>query len=53
LAAGAGQDASCGHNCFIDRNFGKETFTPLGAIVGTLVGLAWPTGGWKEIYRAK
>ena len=53
LAIGAGTDASCGHDCFLGPNIGKEILTPVGAVVGTLIGLAWPTGGWKEIYRAK
>lgn len=35
------------------QNFGKEVFTPLGAIVGAIVGVAWPTGGWHEVYRSK
>jgi hypothetical protein len=33
-------------------NAGKVVFTPLGAIVGTIVGVAIPTGGWREVYRA-
>jgi|ERR1035438_6554749 hypothetical protein len=31
---------------------GKILFTPLGAIIGAIVGVAIPTGGWREIYRA-
>jgi len=33
-------------------NAGKIVLTPLGAIVGTVVGVAMPTGRWREIYRA-
>ena len=32
-------------------NVGKEIFTPIGAIVGALVGLIIPSGGWHDIYR--
>ena len=31
---------------------GKAVFTPIGAIIGTVVGVAIPTGGWREVYRA-
>jgi len=34
------------------RNLGYAVFTPLGAIVGTVVGVALPTGGWRDVYRA-
>jgi hypothetical protein len=50
LAAGAGIDARDNSSWF--RNFGKAVFTPLGAIVGTVVGVALPTGGWHDVYRA-
>jgi hypothetical protein len=50
LAIGAGVDH--GHDSWF-QNFGKEVFTPLGALVGTIVGVAWPTGGWHEVYRVK
>jgi hypothetical protein len=33
-------------------NLGKEVFTPLGLVVGTLIGVALPTGGWRDVYRA-
>jgi hypothetical protein len=33
-------------------NFGKAVFTPIGAIIGTVVGVAIPTGGWRVVYRA-
>jgi len=34
-------------------NVGKALFTPLGAIIGTVVGVAFPTGGWHDIYRSR
>jgi hypothetical protein len=33
-------------------NLGKQVCTPLGAIVGTVVGVALPTGRWRDVYRA-
>lgn len=54
LAIGAGADASCPHDaCFLGNNIGKEVLTPVGALVGAIVGVAWPTGGWHEVYRSK
>jgi hypothetical protein len=32
-------------------NFGLAVFTPIGAIIGTVVGVAIPTGGWRVVYR--
>jgi len=49
LASGAAIDRN-NHGWF--QNLGKEFFTPLGAIVGTVVGVAFPTGGWRVVYRA-
>jgi hypothetical protein len=49
LAVGAGVDHG-NHGWFSD--FGKAFLTPVGAIIGTVVGVAIPTGGWHEIYRA-
>ena len=34
------------------RNLGYAVFPPLGAIVGTVVGVALPTGRWRDVYRA-
>ena len=51
LAAGAGVDSQTGHGDWF-RDAGKVVFTPLGAIIGTVVGVALPTGGWREVYRA-
>jgi hypothetical protein len=50
LAAGAAADHSSPDSWF--PNIGKAILTPLGAIVGTIVGMVIPTGGWREIYRA-
>jgi hypothetical protein len=51
LGLGAGSDASCNPHCLGGNNIGKEVLTPIGAIVGAIVGVAWPTGRWHEIYR--
>ena len=50
LAFGAAVDRGTRGDWF--PNLGKAVFTPLGAIIGTIVGVAIPTGGWREIYRA-
>lgn len=50
LAVGAALDSGNHTGWFSD--FGKAFVTPLGAIVGAIVGVAIPTGGWHEIYRA-
>jgi hypothetical protein len=52
LGIGAGTDSSCKSFCFLGGNAGKAIFTPLGALVGVAIGVAIPTGGWREIYRA-
>jgi hypothetical protein len=49
LASGAAIDHN-NHGWF--PNLGKDVFTPLGAIIGTVVGVAIPTGGWRVVYRA-
>ena len=49
LAAGAGVDSQSG-GWF--PNAGKAVLSPLGALIGTVAGVAWPTGGWREVYRA-
>ncbi|MGC4050117.1 MAG: hypothetical protein QM757_12095 [Paludibaculum sp.] len=51
LATGAGIDSQRNSGDWFP-NVGKAVFAPLGAIIGTVVGAAWPTGGWKDIYRA-
>jgi hypothetical protein len=50
LGAGAIVDA-CIHDDWFP-NGGKQVLTPLGAIIGTIIGIALPTGRWQEIYRA-
>jgi hypothetical protein len=49
LATGAAIDHG-DHGWF--PNLGKAVFTPLGAIIGTVVGVAIPTGGWRVVYHA-
>ena len=51
LTAGAVADARAGPGLWLP-NSGKEVFSPLGALIGTVVGVALPTGGWREVYRA-
>jgi hypothetical protein len=52
LAVGAEQDASCSPHCFLGNNLAKAILTPAGALVGLIVGVVIPTGGWREVYRA-
>ena len=52
LTAGAIADREC-RNCLIGKDLGKELFTPVGALIGLVVGALFPTGGWREIYRVK
>ena len=51
LAFGAVADDRNTSGWFPDA--GKQVFTPLGAIIGTVVGVAFPTGGWHDIYRSR
>ena len=54
LIAGAIADAaSCRPSCFGGPNILAEGLTPLGAIVGGVVGALLPTGGWRDVYRVK
>ncbi len=59
LGIGAAVDASskCSPTaswCFnILPNGGKEILTPLGGIIGAIVGVVVPSGGWREVYRAR
>ncbi len=51
LAIGAGVDSRGGpRRMFPD--LGKAVFSPLGALLGTVIGVALPTGGWRDVYRA-
>jgi hypothetical protein len=52
LAVGAEQDESCSPHCFLGNNIAKAVLTPVGALVGLIVGVVIPTGGWREVYRA-
>ena len=50
LAVGAALDAKTAPwNWF--PNAGKEVLSPFGAIIGTVIGVAIPTGGWRDVYR--
>ena len=51
LAAGAVADSKSGPGVMFP-DLGKVVFSPLGAIIGTVVGVALPTGGWRDVYRA-
>ncbi|MHB8655298.1 MAG: hypothetical protein ACYDA9_15615 [Terriglobia bacterium] len=62
LAIGAASDHGSGTKCGPNGpflcgnmfpNLGKEILTPVGAIVGGVVGAVLPAGGWREIYRAR
>ncbi len=61
LGAGAGAglifgsvaDSECANEgCFFGKSFGKELFTPAGALIGVLIGAVIPTGRWRDVYRA-
>jgi len=51
LGIGAGVDASRRPDDWFP-NAGKAVFTAMGAVVGTVIGVAVPTGGWRDVYRA-
>jgi hypothetical protein len=55
LVAGAVFDHGCPSSgcAFLGKNAGKEVLTPVGAIIGVVVGALIPTGGWHDVYRAK
>jgi len=50
-AAGLGIGAATDKPGSFFPNGGKEILTPIGAIVGALVGFVIPSGGWHDIYR--
>jgi len=53
LVAGVGVDRSRSRDSFnIVPNAGVLVLTPIGGIVGTVIGVAWPSGGWRDVYRA-
>jgi hypothetical protein len=51
LAAGLGRDSQVARGDWFS-DAGKEVLPPLGALIGTVVGVALPTGGWRDVYRA-
>ena len=51
LAAGSGVDAKGATGGDWLPNAGKFVLTPVGAILGTVIGVAMPTGGWRDVYR--
>jgi hypothetical protein len=52
LAVGVGVDSQSRGQYDLFPNSGKAVLSPLGALVGTVIGVALPTGGWREVYRA-
>jgi len=50
LAAGAVVDSKAGPGNWLP-NIGKEVLSPLGALIGTVIGVALPTREWREVYR--
>jgi hypothetical protein len=56
LIVGAVRDSQCSNtafSCFPGKNLGKEGLTPLGALIGAIVGVVLPTGRFHDVYRAK
>jgi len=51
LALGAAADRNSGSGWILGGNAGKAILGSMGVIVGTVVGVAWPTGGWRDVYR--
>ena len=53
LTLGAIADARCTGKC-VEGNtpLGKYAGTAFGAVIGTIIGVALPAGGWHEVYRA-
>jgi hypothetical protein len=52
LAVGAGLDSQSRGPHDLPGISGTVFLSPVGALVGTVVGVALPTGGWREVYRA-
>jgi hypothetical protein len=52
LAIGAGMDSKVSPGDWFP-NFGKAVLSPTGALLGTVIGVALPTGGWRDVYRAQ
>jgi hypothetical protein len=52
LAIGLATVSRCqGELCGIAAAAGVGVIGGLGMISGTVVGVVWPTGGWREVYR--
>jgi hypothetical protein len=51
LAIGAGVDAKSGPGVMFP-DLGKVVFSSAGMLLGTVIGVALPTGGWRDVYRA-
>ena len=51
LAIGAGVDAKSGPGVMFP-DLGKVVFSSAGVLLGTVIGVALPTGGWRDVYRA-
>lgn len=52
LILGTVADARCTGKCIEGTTpLGKEVGTPLGLLIGAVIGVALPTGGWREVYR--
>jgi len=51
LAAGAVADSKAGPGRMFP-DLGKVMFSSAGMLLGTVIGVALPTGGWRDVYRA-
>jgi hypothetical protein len=51
LAAGAVADSKSGPGVMFP-DLGKVVFSSAGMLLGTVIGVALPTGGWRDVYRA-
>ena len=50
LAIGAGVDAKSGPGVMFP-DLGKVVCSSAGVLLGTVIGVALPTGGWRDVYR--
>ena len=50
LVAGALVDSKVGPDNWLP-NVGKAVLSPMGALIGTVIGVAMPTGRWHVVYR--
>jgi len=51
LTAGAVIDSKATDYWF--PNVGKAVLSPIGALIGTVIGVAIPTGRWRDVYRVR